>query len=142
MRRRVEAEARRRRQVNGKGGEEAAAKYSESCSCKSCAAAAVADIIAVSCCPCAVLSFLTLAFFKLPCAACRRCMRIMKRRKESMEEGGGGVKWEGLEDKNLELSVENVKGMGIGEMEERGWKEMYQVGQWGFGRVSVSGSEV
>ncbi|PKU87596.1 uncharacterized protein LOC110098517 [Dendrobium catenatum] len=143
MRHRREGEARRRRQLSGSHKEEEAIKYSETtCSCNSCAAAALADIIAVSCCPCAVLNFLALAFFKLPCAAGRRCMRIVKRSRGALEEVGGAVKREGLENKNVELRVESVMGMEIGDMmEERAWKEMYQVGQWGFGRVSVSGSE-
>ncbi|MCL7029873.1 hypothetical protein MKW94_025462, partial [Papaver nudicaule] len=66
--------------------------------CKSCTATVVADCVAICCCPCAVLNFLTLTLVKVPFTMGRRCLRLMKKKKcilmekkkERRRKGGGG----------------------------------------------------
>ncbi|CAO1948087.1 unnamed protein product [Urochloa humidicola] len=48
--------------------------------CRSCVAVTLADVIALGCCPCAVVSLLGLAFVKAPLAVARRCLRRLRRR--------------------------------------------------------------
>ncbi|XP_009125991.1 uncharacterized protein LOC103850942 isoform X1 [Brassica rapa] len=44
------------------------------CSGRSWAAAAIADCVALCCCPCAIINFLTLTFVKVPWMIGRRCL--------------------------------------------------------------------
>ncbi|CAF1885456.1 hypothetical protein Bca4012_047890 [Brassica carinata] len=44
------------------------------CSGRSWAAAAIADCVALCCCPCAIINFLTLTFVKVPWIIGRRCL--------------------------------------------------------------------
>ncbi|PKA47229.1 hypothetical protein AXF42_Ash017174 [Apostasia shenzhenica] len=158
--RRSRSKGRRRRLVDGApdGGDGGDGK-SEKLSCRSfqsCAAAAVADSIAVCCCPCAVVSFLALALVKAPWAAGRRCLRALRRRSGALGKtqavegtwmGGERSKEKEMEkrrrtEKALQIGMGEGGGGGEGfwrELaEERVWKEMYELGFWGFGRVSIS----
>jgi hypothetical protein len=145
--------------------------------CRSCVAVTLADVIALGCCPCAVVSLLGLAFVKAPLAVARRCLRRLRRRRGELRHkkrvrdmdpaakakcrgvGGRGA----LEALDLELdafTAAAAKGAVVLETDVRGetaaraarasnsssgrldaekvWMEMYRVGHWGFGRLSVS----
>ncbi|KAJ4768691.1 transmembrane protein [Rhynchospora pubera] len=116
-------------------------------SCQSCTAFALADCIALCCCPCCVLSFLSLALVKAPWMVGRRCLAILKkqrcflqkRRVSNMEEKEIVATEKGLEEKcEVWGKIENYQMVGFGDESEKIWAEFYQVGQWGFGRVSFS----
>jgi hypothetical protein len=110
-------------------------------SCRSCVAVTLADAIALGCCPCAVVSLLGLAFVKAPLAVARRFRRRLRRRqgelrhrKRVRDEDMDTAAWKG-----------EVAGMDAGRGSssrkldaEKVWMEMYGLGQWGFGRLSVS----
>ncbi|KAI3884083.1 hypothetical protein MKW92_026157 [Papaver armeniacum] len=125
--------------------------------CKSCTATVVADFVAICCCPCAVLNFLTLTLVKVP---------FTMGRKEKKKGGKGnknslplppphGVIIDGVEkcsrggkelvsvEGNIEIPIgnNNVNGEHFcARVEaERVWLEFYQVGHLGFGRVSFTG---
>ncbi|KAF8096745.1 hypothetical protein N665_0302s0019 [Sinapis alba] len=69
----------RQRHYNNHGEE-------EKCSgkrCRSWAAAAIADCVAVCCCPCAIINFLTLTFVKVPWIIGRRCLGGCSRKKNN-----------------------------------------------------------
>ncbi|TVU35651.1 hypothetical protein EJB05_17552, partial [Eragrostis curvula] len=128
-------------------------------SCRSCVAVTLADAIALGCCPCAVVSLLGLAFVKAPLAVARRCLRRLRRRRgelrhkkrvRDMDPAGAAAKcrrrglpdadaWKGevvvLED----AAARRASSSSSGRLDaEKVWMEMYRVGQWGFGRLSVS----
>jgi hypothetical protein len=136
-------------------------------SCWSCVAVTLADAIALGCCPCAVVSLLGLAFVKAPLAVARRCLQRLRRRRGEMrhrkrvrdmldpaasakDRRRRGV----LDDADAskrEVGMEAAADGGRGSTERRAsssssgrldaekvWMEMYRVGQWGFGRLSVS----
>ncbi|CAO2165823.1 unnamed protein product [Urochloa humidicola] len=157
--------------------------------CRSCVAVTLADVIALGCCPCAVVSLLGLAFVKAPLAMARRCLRRLRRRHGELrhkkrvrdmdpsakakcrsaaaDNGAGGHVHGALEalevlDAAAAAAAAAAKGASGSEADARGeaaaatrsarasnsssgtldaekvWMEMYRVGQWGFGRLSVS----
>ncbi|XP_026460964.1 uncharacterized protein LOC113362239 [Papaver somniferum] len=137
--------------------------------CKSCSATVVADFVAICCCPCAVLNFLTLTLVKVPFTMGRKGLRLIKKKcvlKEKKKQKGGkgnkgslppphGVIIDGVEkcsrggmelvsvEGNIEIPIgnNNVNGEHFcARVEaERVWLEFYQVGHLGFGRVSFTG---
>ncbi|KAG4173569.1 hypothetical protein ERO13_A11G067000v2 [Gossypium hirsutum] len=120
--------------------------------CGSCTAGVIADCVAICCCPCALLNFLTLALIKLPWKMGRRCLGFgkMKRKRKktsaTVNEGDenfrGRVRveqeiWEfpaGFEEEEEEMGT-----FGARFEAESVWLELYQIGHWGFGRVSFTG---
>ncbi|KAJ4912046.1 Uncharacterized protein Rs2_06667 [Raphanus sativus] len=56
--------------------------------CRSWAAGAIADCLALCCCPCAIINFLTLTFVKVPWMIGRRCLggRRKKKNKRRLHE--------------------------------------------------------
>ncbi|RRT44741.1 hypothetical protein B296_00047196 [Ensete ventricosum] len=136
-------------------------------SCRSCTAVLVADCIALGCCPCAVVNMLALTLVKVPWVVSRRCLAMLKRKGGSLrrrrvrDEGGEVEKMtevvvvvKGREGRNLEKIQEWEEEGGIwgtreGENGRGGprfeadkvWMELYQIGHWGFGRLSFSGTQ-
>ncbi|CAL4948322.1 unnamed protein product [Urochloa decumbens] len=155
--------------------------------CRSCVAVTLADVIALGCCPCAVVSVLGLAFVKAPLAVARRCLRRLRRRHGELRHkkrvrdmdpaakankcravatgGGGGHVHGALEalevldaaaaaaaaakgargseadahGEEAAARAARVSNSSSGRLDaEKVWMEMYRVGQWGFGRLSVS----
>ncbi|KAF0902933.1 hypothetical protein E2562_022581 [Oryza meyeriana var. granulata] len=135
-------------------------------SCRSCVAVTLADCIALGCCPCAVVSLLGLAFVKLPLAVARRCVRRLRRRQGRLRQkkrvrdldpapgaakraaAGGGhqelppgaaATSKGEDDADV-VAAAASPGSDVSESDdaEKVWLELYQVGRWGFGRLSVS----
>ncbi|KAM3350328.1 hypothetical protein ACQJBY_022857 [Aegilops geniculata] len=134
-------------------------------SCRSCVAVSLADCIALGCCPCAVVSLLGLALVKAPLAVGRRCVQRLRRRHGKLQHkkrvrdmdlaggrpgpsaaaakcaGGGGHRepgpGEAASKGEDDVATAAYQGAAVSE-EERVWLEMYQVGQWGFGRLSFS----
>ncbi|CAN8299850.1 unnamed protein product [Cochlearia groenlandica] len=77
----VEEDNRRQRHYNHHHhtyGEEIKCSGGKRCRGSSWAATAIADCVAICCCPCAIINFLTLTFVKVPWMIGRRCL------------GGGG----------------------------------------------------
>lgn len=127
--------------------------------CRSCTAALIADCVALCCCPCAVVNFLTLAFVKVPWMMGRKCLGLGKKKKvesqrkcmrceggDSVVERDGNVRKgrvnEGImsEISPSELADEEAIDCVSARYEaERVWLELYQVGHLGFGRVSFTG---
>ncbi|KAI4999529.1 hypothetical protein ZWY2020_004118 [Hordeum vulgare] len=133
-------------------------------SCRSCVAVSLADCIALGCCPCAVVSLLGLALVKAPLALGRRCVQRLRRRHGKLQHkkrvrdmdlaggrpspspkcaGGGGHRepgpGEAASKGGDDVATAACQGQGAdASEEERVWLEMYQVGQWGFGRLSFS----
>ncbi|KAJ0971697.1 hypothetical protein J5N97_019656 [Dioscorea zingiberensis] len=117
-------------------------------SCRACTAFILADCIAVSCCPCAVVSLLTMAFFKVPLMFGRRFLSSLRKKGSKnviIEEKGGGdevvndvvVSKTTLAEGEVNACINGHLFAGLEA--ERVWLEIYQVGNWGFGRVSFSG---
>ncbi|OEL33102.1 hypothetical protein BAE44_0005879 [Dichanthelium oligosanthes] len=146
--------------------------------CRSCVAVTLADVIALGCCPCAVVSLLGLAFVKAPLAVARRCLRRLRRRqgerrhkkrvrdmdpaaKAKCRATGGGGRGHGhsaLEALDADAGAKCARGLeadarggeaatrvarasnsSSGRLDaEKVWMEMYRVGHWGFGRLSIS----
>ncbi|KAK8453293.1 hypothetical protein SEVIR_5G261801v4 [Setaria viridis] len=142
--------------------------------CRSCVAVTLADVIALGCCPCAVVSLLGLAFVKAPLAVARRCLRRLRRRhgelrhkkrvrdmdpaaKAKCRAGAGRGALEALELDAFAAAAKGVGGLetdardeaatraaqasnsSSGRLDaEKMWMEMYRVGHWGFGRLSIS----
>ncbi|KAL6848687.1 hypothetical protein ACP4OV_021270 [Aristida adscensionis] len=133
--------------------------------CRSCAAVAIADCVALGCCPCAFVTMLGLALVKAPLAVGRRCVgRLMRRRRLLLHKkrvrdvaasaaaastitkpGAGGAKAEAVAHGVCGTPPRGggggaAEGAPGGEAGELVWlEEMYRVGHWGFGRVSVPG---
>uniref|UniRef100_A0A0E0C5M0 Uncharacterized protein n=1 Tax=Oryza meridionalis TaxID=40149 RepID=A0A0E0C5M0_9ORYZ len=129
-------------------------------SCRSCVAVSLADCIALGCCPCAVVSLLGLAFVKLPLAVARRCARRLRRRQgrlrqkkrvrdlDAAKNAAGGGHQEPLpggaaaaskgEDGDVVVVAAAATASPGSDDAENVWLELYQVGRWGFGRLSVS----
>ncbi|CAO2204135.1 unnamed protein product [Urochloa humidicola] len=134
-------------------------------SCGTCSASAVASCVALCLCPCAVLSCLTLALVKAPYAAGRRCAARLARRRlrkararrvRDMDDG------EHHQQQQLKQGPRRSKKQDWGELAraaavggaeasrakvssrtdapevEEVWADMYEVGLWGFGRLSFS----
>ncbi|CAL4955308.1 unnamed protein product [Urochloa decumbens] len=143
--------------------------------CRSCVAVTLADVIALGCCPCAVVSLLGLAFVKAPLAVARRCLRRLRRRHGELRHkkrvrdmdpaakankcraAGGHVHGalealevldaaaaaaaaaKGARGSEAAARAARVSNSSSGRLDaEKVWMEMYRVGQWGFGRLSVS----
>uniref|UniRef100_A0ACD5W1R5 Uncharacterized protein n=1 Tax=Avena sativa TaxID=4498 RepID=A0ACD5W1R5_AVESA len=127
-------------------------------SCRSCVAVSLADCIALGCCPCALVSLLGLALVKAPFALGRRCVRRLLRRHGRMRQkkrvrddmvdlaaagkrpAGAKCAAPGGEDasKDDDDDVAAAADAAAASEAERLWLEMYQVGHWGFGRLSFS----
>ncbi|KAM1565649.1 hypothetical protein ACFX1Z_044427 [Malus domestica] len=126
--------------------------------CKSCSGALIADCVALCCCPCALVNFLTLAFVKVPWMVGRKCLGLGKKKGQKREKrrkckGGRsskrGIEWvvERGEEEGKVPEISWRGGDGEEEMEcdsarqeaERMWLELYQIGHLGFGRVSFTG---
>ncbi|KAL6614793.1 hypothetical protein ACP70R_037063 [Stipagrostis hirtigluma subsp. patula] len=137
-------------------------------SCRSCVAVTLADVIALGCCPCAVVSLLGLAFVKAPLAVARRCLRRLRRRRGELRHkkrvrdldaatargkcragGAGGCRWEveagaagawrGQEGLEADEVATRASSSSSGRLDaEKVWMEMYRYGHWGFGRLSIS----
>jgi hypothetical protein len=137
------------------------------CTARSCVALTLADAIALGCCPCAVFSLLGLAFVKAPLAVARRCLERLRRRRGEMRHrkrvrdmldptaaARGRCRRGVLDDADAwkrEVGMDAAADGGRGSTDRRAsssssgrldaekvWMEMYRVGQWGFGRLSVS----
>ncbi|XP_042501031.1 uncharacterized protein LOC122078900 isoform X2 [Macadamia integrifolia] len=133
--------------------------------CRSCTASFMADCVAICCCPCAVVSFLALAFVKLPWMIGRRCLGLEKKkgheseRKERrkgkerdvvIERNGNLRKESAVEERTCQYQspcgilveddeAEQKENFRAGIEDESVWMELYQLGHLGFGRVSFSG---
>ncbi|CAO2191189.1 unnamed protein product [Urochloa humidicola] len=127
-------------------------------SCGTCSASALASCVALCCCPCAVLSCLTLALVKAPYAAGRRCVAGMARRRLRKARRARQVR--DMDDEHQQQKqgprrskqdwAELARAAAVGSAEGRAkvssrmdaseevWADMYQVGLWGFGRLSFS----
>ncbi|KAG8086458.1 hypothetical protein GUJ93_ZPchr0010g9919 [Zizania palustris] len=127
------------------------------CRCRSCAAVMLADCIALGCCPCAVVSMLSLALVKAPIVVGRRCVGRLRSRRRTLLRNKriGDVALKAatacddvLEKKataKAEAAADVFQTASSGEAvaaddEDEEWlEEMYRTGHWGFGRVSFSG---
>jgi hypothetical protein len=118
-------------------------------SCRSCVAVTLADAIALGCCPCAVVSLLGLAFVKAPLAVARRCHRRLRRRRGELrykkrvrDDDMDTAAWKGEVvgmDAGRESTARRTSSSSSGRLDaEKVWMEMYRLGQWGFGRLSVT----
>ncbi|XP_062179747.1 uncharacterized protein LOC133884375 [Phragmites australis] len=130
-------------------------------SCRTCGASAVASCVALCCCPCAVVSCLTLSLVKAPYVAGRRCAvrlarrRLRKARRVRDLDDDGRLKGElgafaaVLPQRSKEWGELPGAAAFVAEgrarapssrtdAAEKVWAEMYQVGLWGFGRLSFS----
>ncbi|KAL5220949.1 hypothetical protein ABZP36_025662 [Zizania latifolia] len=131
-------------------------------SCWPCVAVTLADCIALGCCPCAVVSLLGLAFVKVPFAVARRCVRRLRRRQGRLRQkkrvrdldpagsakraargghaeplaGAGAATLKG-QDADVVAAASPGRDVAASDV-EKVWLELYQVGHWGFGRLSVS----
>ncbi|XP_065009044.1 uncharacterized protein LOC135639174 [Musa acuminata AAA Group] len=127
-------------------------------SCRSCTAVLVANCIALGCCPCAVVNMLTLTLVKVPWMVSRRWWQSLKRRGASQRRRVADVATVGREGtssetkRNYKWNEEGVVGerkghSGRGSLpsslgaNDGVWEELYRVGNWGFGRVSFSGTQ-
>lgn len=119
-------------------------------SCQSCTAGVIADCVAMCCCPCAVVNILALAFFKLPYAMARKCIRRRKRQRIAEERKKCGREDFKVISGNVEGIIGNldmeIVGNDIFSAEfddnskvEEVWLELYDIGHLGFGRVSFTG---
>ncbi|CAO2170752.1 unnamed protein product [Urochloa humidicola] len=127
--------------------------------CGTCSASAVASCVALCCCPCAVLSCLTLALVKAPYAAGRRCVARIARRRLQKARRARRVRDMDEDDEHRQKQGprrskqdwgELARAAAVGSSEARAkvssrmdaseevWADMYQVGLWGFGRLSFS----
>jgi len=136
-------------------------------SCGTCSASAVASCVALCLCPCAVLSCLTLALVRAPYAAGRRCAarlarrRLRKARARRVRDLGDDEQQKQKQKqqqqqqqqgprRSKEWGAELARAAAAGGAEARAkvssrmdasdevWADMYQVGLWGFGRLSFS----
>ncbi|XVF14092.1 hypothetical protein REPUB_Repub09cG0027400 [Reevesia pubescens] len=127
--------------------------------CRSCIAGVIADCVALCCCPCALLNFLTLTLVKVPWKIGRRCLGLGKKKRKCKKScGSNNNEGENDEDEKNQFGDENLRERirveeGMWEFStqeemgnfsarfeaERVWFELYQVGHMGFGRVSFSG---
>ncbi|KAL5232216.1 hypothetical protein ABZP36_030992 [Zizania latifolia] len=126
------------------------------CRCRSCAAVMLADCIALGCCPCAVVSMLSLALVKAPIVVGRRCVgRFRSRRRTLLRKKrirDVAVKAAAACNDVLQKSTAKAEAAAdvletassveaaAADGEDEAWlEEMYRTGHWGFGRVSFSG---
>jgi len=127
--------------------------------CGTCSTSAVASCVALCCCPCAVVSCLTMALVKAPYVAGRRCVaRIARRRlrkartrrvrdlNDEHEQQQGPWRSKELWGDDLPRAAVDCADDGGSrtkvssrmDVSEKVWVDMYQVGLWGFGRLSFS----
>ncbi|KAJ4959826.1 hypothetical protein NE237_019736 [Protea cynaroides] len=133
--------------------------------CRSCSANLMADCVAICCCPCAVVSFLVLAFVKVPWTIGKRCLGLQKKKdhKSKRKERKKRKDRDGVIERNgslrKEIAVEEGRyqyqipcGILVDDDDETEqkdkfcagieaesiWMELYQLGHLGFGRVSFS----
>ncbi|KAH6792136.1 hypothetical protein C2S52_002613 [Perilla frutescens var. hirtella] len=134
----------RRHAADEDGGDAAACTGK---SCQSCTAGAIADCVALCCCPCAVVNCFVLAFFKLPWAVARKCLRRRRKRRRRLmleERKCGGRDRDGISEKGwadggmFEIVVSAAVGEEAEECisAEEVWLELSEIGHLGFGRVS------
>ncbi|CAL9187101.1 unnamed protein product [Musa hybrid cultivar] len=127
-------------------------------SCRSCTAVLVANCIALGCCPCAVVNMLTLTLVKVPWMVSRRWWQSLRRTGASQRRRVADAATVGREGTSSEMK-RNYKWNEEGAVGERKghsgrgslpsslgandgvWEELYRVGNWGFGRVSFSGTQ-
>ncbi|KAG2279704.1 hypothetical protein Bca52824_050924 [Brassica carinata] len=126
------------------------------CSGRSWAAAAIADCVALCCCPCAIINFLTLTFVKVPWIIGRRCLggrrkKQNKRRLHKRQRRGKINSEDGFiititvslrrpwKMRNAVVGVKSREQVQELNEAERVWLELYQIGHLGFGRVSFTG---
>ncbi|XP_051225278.1 uncharacterized protein [Lolium perenne] len=121
-------------------------------SCRTCVAVSLADCIALGCCPCAVVSLLGLALVKAPLALGRRCVRRLLRRRGRLRQkkrvrddmvdhlalAADGKRAGHAAPADEEDDVAVAAAAAAASDADSVWLEMYQVGQWGFGRLSFS----
>ncbi|TVU02532.1 hypothetical protein EJB05_51942, partial [Eragrostis curvula] len=130
-------------------------------SCGTCTASALASCVALCCCPCAVVSCLTLTLVKAPYVAGRRCLvrlartRLRKPRRvldvdDDERLQGELIKSAAALPRRSKEWGELARAAALGadgrarvmssrsDPSEKVWMEMYQVGLWGFGRLSFS----
>jgi hypothetical protein len=131
-------------------------------SCATCGASALASCVALCFCPCAVLSCFTLTLVKAPYMAGRRCLvrfarnrhRLRKERRVwdvDDDERLQGVLIKALPRRSSREWGELARAASVGaegrarvmssrssDPAEKVWNEMYQVGLWGFGRLSLT----
>ncbi|XP_040380334.1 uncharacterized protein LOC121054493 [Oryza brachyantha] len=148
--------ARRRFDDDGEEEEEPTTAGGDGCRCRSCAAVMLADCIALGCCPCAVVSMLSLALVKAPLVVGRRCVgRLRSRRrtllhKKRVSDAAGETKAIAKAEADAVVADDDAAtaspaeaagaaGDGDGDGDLAWLEEMYQMGHWGFGRVSISG---
>jgi hypothetical protein len=129
--------------------------------CQSCSAFVMGDCIALCCCPCSVVHLLAFSLVKAPYLVGRRCYKILTKKRRFLQkrisdvgESDGeiviGLKYKDFDSKSGELGM-GVWGMGLGDCKnvsngrlsakldaEKIWMDLYQVGHWGFGRISFS----
>ncbi|KAK9734989.1 hypothetical protein RND81_04G175700 [Saponaria officinalis] len=126
--------------------------------CRSCAASLLADCVAVCCCPLALVSFLALAFVKVPYLVGRRCWQKRKKLRKCKKVEGciehdmvmykdvdlvtGRLSW-GKSDIVFEFGdedeIEERKSFCAAFEADKVLMELYQIGHLGFGRVSFTG---
>ncbi|KAA3475468.1 transmembrane protein [Gossypium australe] len=108
--------------------------------CGSCTAGVIADCVAICCCPCALLNFLTLALIKLPWKMGRRCLGFGKMKRKRKKNSGTVNEGDGnFRGRDLKKKKKKKWKFGARFEAESVWLELYQIGHWGFGRVSFTG---
>uniref|UniRef100_A0A0D9YH42 Uncharacterized protein n=1 Tax=Oryza glumipatula TaxID=40148 RepID=A0A0D9YH42_9ORYZ len=157
--------------VPAEGGEPTR-RRSAAQSCGTCGASAVASCVALCCCPCAVVGCLTLALVKAPArpvATPRKTNRVWDLDDGQLQEwrpagADGVVRAERKQDRREpgrtggaasaappgDASIDAISAVGEGtgrgrprvDAAEKTWVEIYQLGHWGFGRLSFSQPQV
>jgi hypothetical protein len=127
-------------------------------SCATCSASALASCVALCFCPCAVLSCLTLMLVKAPYVAGRRRLvrlarnRHRPRKVRRVRDVDDDERLQGevikvaaaLQRQSREwgeltcAAAVGAEDSSMSDPAEKVWMEMYQVGLWGFGRLSLS----
>ncbi|KAM7268032.1 hypothetical protein ACFE04_010198 [Oxalis oulophora] len=106
--------------------------------CKSCTGEVISDGVAVCCCPCAVVSMLTLALIKMPYMIGKKCFGIRKNKRRRSLNRSSACRDDGeFSTINVDMvEIEKLRGGGNVRCEaEKVWLELYHGGNLGFGRV-------
>ncbi|XP_059624715.1 uncharacterized protein LOC132267592 [Cornus florida] len=114
--------------------------------CRSCTGGLIADCVALCCCPCAVVTFLGLAFVKAPWMMGKRCLGFGKKKRKCgkshvaeidgipgmgrADVGNSEIVTSGFQDEEQNDTLSEEEGV---------WLELYELGHLSFGRVSFSG---
>ncbi|EEE55060.1 hypothetical protein OsJ_02768 [Oryza sativa Japonica Group] len=125
--------------VPAEGGEPTR-RRSAAQSCGTCGASAVASCVALCCCPCAVLQ----EWRPVGADGAVRAERKQDRREPGRTGGAASAAPPG------DASVDAISAVGEGsgrarprvDTAEKTWVEIYQLGHWGFGRLSFSQPQV